>query len=201
MALTPEDVANMALGILDEVQITSLDEDVKAARLLNLHFDTTRESELTKHTWVFAILRETLTGTDISDDDCALDWVYELPTDCLRPLPLTHNGEPEPFGLPVSWRQEGDLLYTDQSSPRRIRYIANLTDPNDWTALFTDVIAAALAVKIALPLTHKSGMVELARTAYDTAVQSAKDVNAIQRGGDLYQGSWAQARGDDRSPR
>ena len=56
MAITPLDIANMALAVLDEAPIDSLDQDVKPARLLNLHFDFAREAELTRHAWVFAIL-------------------------------------------------------------------------------------------------------------------------------------------------
>ncbi|CAH2395901.1 hypothetical protein [Mesorhizobium escarrei] len=51
MDIIPLDIANMALGVLDEAPIDSLDQDVKPARLLNLHFDLTREAELTKHAW------------------------------------------------------------------------------------------------------------------------------------------------------
>jgi hypothetical protein len=47
--LTQLDVANQALAVLDEAPIHSFEEDTKAARLLNLHFETTREAELAKH--------------------------------------------------------------------------------------------------------------------------------------------------------
>jgi hypothetical protein len=196
MAVTPEDIANMALAILDEAPIDTLDQDVKAARLLNLHYDQTRQAELTKNTWVFAIFSSSLVGTDLGTDSDTFNWVYELPTDCLRPLPLTYNGEPD--GELIGWRQEAGLIYTDQSTPRILRYIANLTDPNDWDALFTEVLVAALAIKIALPLTHKAGMLELARNAYSVALDDALRVNAIQRSGSLYTASWASQRGDTR---
>jgi hypothetical protein len=196
MAITPEDVANMALAVLDEAPIDNLDQDVKAARLLNLHMDQTRQAELTKYTWVFAILSASLVGTDLGTESDTFNWVYELPADCLRPLPLTYNGEPD--GELIGWRQEAGLIYSDQSSPRILRYIANLEDPNDWDALFTEVLVAALAIKIALPLTHKTGMLELARGAYNQAVDDATRVNAIQRAGSLYSQSWASQRGDTR---
>ncbi|TJV01698.1 MAG: hypothetical protein E5Y35_30320, partial [Mesorhizobium sp.] len=80
-----------------------------------------------------------------------------------------------------------------------IRYIANLTDPNDWDALFTEVLVAALAIKVAHPLTHKAGMIDIARAAYDRALDAAFSANAIQRGGRLYTGGWATQRGDLRS--
>lgn len=196
MAITPLDIANMALGVLDEAPIDSLDQDVKAARLLNLHFDLTREAELTKHAWVFAILSATVAGADTGSGGCTLNFVYELPADCLRPLPLTLNGEPD--GVPISWRQEAGLIYCDQPGPRIIRYIANLTDPNDWDALFTEVLVAALAIKVAHPLTHKAGMIDIARSACDRALDAAFAANAIQRGGRFYTASWAQQRGDFR---
>lgn len=195
-ALTPEDIANMALGLLDEAPITSLDEDNKAARLCNLHLDLTIEAELSKRRWVFAILSETVAGIDTASGDGTLNYSYEIPADCLRVLPLTYDGEPT--GIPISWRQEAGLIYSDQAGPLIIRYIANLTDPNDWTALFTEVVTSALAVKVALPLTHKAGMVELARSAYSAAVAEARRVNAFETSGELYNKSWAQARGDTR---
>jgi hypothetical protein len=197
MATTPLDVANMALAVLDEAPIDSLDQDVKAARLLNLHFDLTCEAELTKYAWVFAILSASVAGTDTGSGSCTLNWAYELPADCLSPLPLTDNGEPG--GVPISWRQEAGLIYSNMSSPRIIRYVANLTDPNDWDALFTEVVVAALAIKIAHPLTHKSGMIDIARGAYDRALDAAFNAHAIQRGGKLSTTSWAQARGDWRA--
>jgi hypothetical protein len=196
MAITPLDIANMAIGVLDEAPIDSLDQDVKAARLLNLHMDLTREAELTKHAWVFAILSASVAGTDLGTDSDTFNWSYELPADCLRPLPLTYNGEPD--GELIGWRQEAGLIYSDQSSPRIIRYIANLTDPNDWDALFTEVLVAALAIKVALPLTHKAGMLDIARAAYDRALDAAFAANAIQRGGRLNTTSWTSQRGDTR---
>ncbi|TIQ93800.1 hypothetical protein [Mesorhizobium sp.] len=197
MAITPLDIANMALAVLDEAPIDSLDQDVKAARLLNLHFDLTREGELAKHAWVFAILSALMPGSDSGSGDCTLNYAYELPADCIRPLPLTDTGEPG--GVPISWRQEAGLVYSDQPGPLTIRYIANLTDPNDWDALFTEVLVAALAIKVAHPLTHKAGMIDIARAAYDRALDAAFSANAIQRGGRLYTGGWATQRGDLRS--
>lgn len=199
MAITPLDIANMALAVLDEAPIDSLDQDVKAARLLNLHFDLTREAELTKHAWVFAILSASVPGSETGSGGCTLNVAYELPADCLRPLPPTHNGEPD--GVPVSWRQEAGIIYSDRPGPLAIRYIANLTDPNDWDALFTEVLVAALAVKIAHPLTHKAGMIDIARAAYDRALDAAFSANAIQRGGRAYTASWAIQRGDSRYAR
>lgn len=196
MAVSPEDIANMALAVLDEQPIDSLEDDYKSARLLNLHFDLTREAELSKHNWTFAIFTESLVGTDLDTGSGTYNWQYPLPADCLRVLPLTYDGEPH--GIPISWRQEAGYIYTDQSTPRIIRYIANLTEPNDWDVLFTEVLVAALAVKVALPLTHKAGMVQIAQQAYDRTLEAALAANAIQKSGALYSQSWGLQRGDTR---
>ena len=94
MAITPLDIAKMALAVLDEAPIDSLDQDVKAARLLNLHFDLAREAELTKHAWVFAILAASVAGADTGSGDCTLSFAYDLPADCLRPLRRTAGSSP-----------------------------------------------------------------------------------------------------------
>lgn len=196
MPITQEDIANMALAVLDEAPIVSLEDDNKAARLCNLHFELTREAELTKHLWYFAIVTDELTGTDTESGDGTLNWEYELPADFLRLIPLTDDNELT--GIPISWEQRDGKLYSDQDSPRKIRYIANMTEPNDWDALFTEVLVAALAIKLALPLTHKTGMLQIAQAAYDKALTDAMTANAFQRSARIFSQSWALARGDDR---
>lgn len=195
-ALTVEDVANMALGILVEAPIDSLDDDNKAARLLNLHFETTRQSELIKNPWAFAIFRVSLTSLDAEDAPTSdvYPYAFEEPEDALRVLPLTENGEVG--GVPISWKQEGGLILTDYASPHLIRYIGNLTDPADWNVLFVEALAARLAMKIAMPLTNKPTVLQGAKVVYDEAIAEARRVNAIILGSGAVSQSWANARGD-----
>jgi len=196
MAITPEIIANMALGVLDEAPIDSLVEDSKAARLLNLHFEQTRMAELKKNTWVFAIMSASIESVAVDDGYGVGAYSYALPPDALRVLPVTENGEPD--GYPLPWRQEAGLIYCSESGPRRIRYIGNLIDPNDMDPLFIEVWTAALAVKVAHAITHKTGMIDIARNAYQTALQEARRVNAVERGQMVQKQTWAQARGDYR---
>jgi hypothetical protein len=196
MSLTPEIVANMALATLDEAPIESLVEDSKAARQLNMHYEQTRMAELKKNTWVFAILSVSVESAAVENGEGVGAYSYTLPPDALRVLPVTENGEPD--GYPLPWRQEAGLIYCPKSGPRRIRYIGNLIDPNDMDPLFIEVWTAALAVKIAHPLTHKTGMIDVARNAYQTALDDARRVNAIERGQQVTKQTWAQARGDYR---
>lgn len=196
MAITDVDVGNMALAVLGEAPIESFDEDHKFARLLNLHFDVTREAELGKYAWVFAIFEAELNGTEISEAvDGTLNYAYDLPPDCIRPLPPTYDGEPN--GIPISWKQHAGVIYSDQSGPLKLRYVANLIDPNAWNAQFTEVVVGALAIKLAL-LTGKVSVLEVARSAYQSALDDALRTNALERYGQFYRQSWASARGDNR---
>ena len=73
--------------------------------------------------------------------------------------------------------------------------------PIFYTVLTALGIEPALAIKVAHPLTHKSGMIDIARSAYDRALDAALTANAIQRGGRFYTASWGSQRGDNRIAR
>jgi len=179
-AISPEDIGNMALDLLTESPIDSFDDDTKAARLLKRHFETTREAELTANNWRFAILRASLEEDAAPPASSVYSHQYLRPDDALRILPLTYGGEPE--GRPIDHTIEGDYILTRVSGTLPVRYIGNLIDPNDFTALFTDVLAAALAIKIGHTLTGKASLVELSTNAYDRALRRAQAVNAIEMG-------------------
>lgn len=193
-ALTPEDVANMALALLTEAPIDSLEDDDKSARLLRLHYDTTREAELEDRVWRFAILSAEVAGVEIAYGRHA----FTLPGDCLRPLPPTFYDLPD--GTGDYFDAEGDALILPWGGSRTIRYVGNMVDPGDWPAQFVEVVAAALAIKLAHPVTGKASMIEAAQAAYNRALTRARRNNALLLQGRPPAGWWSQARGDHRLP-
>lgn len=193
-AVTVEDVANMSLGILVEAPIDSLDDNTKAGRLLNLHYETTRQSELMKNPWSFAIFRVELDADDTAPTSDEFRYGYGVPDDALRVLPLTDTGESS--GLRIPFKQEGGLILTNYSGPRLVRYIGNLTDPADWDPLFVEALAARLAMKIAMPLTNKPSVLQGAQVVYNEAISEARRVNSIVASSVYASQSWAEARGD-----
>jgi hypothetical protein len=194
VALTPLDVGNMALGILVEAPLVSLDDDVKAARLLNLHYETTRQAELIKHPWVFSIFRVELDPDDDAPTSDEYRYSYGLPDDALRVLPLTDSGEASGFRVP--FKQEGTLILTNYSGPRLVRYIGNMTDPADWDPLFVEALAARLAMKVAMPLTNKTSVLQGAQVVYNEAISEARRINSIVASSISSSRSWAEERGD-----
>ncbi len=193
-ALTPVDIGNMALGILVEAPINSLDDDGKAARLLSLHYETTRQSELIKQSWAFAIFRIEVEAEGDAPTSDEYGYGYAIPEDALRVLPLTDNGEASGVRLP--FKQEGQLILTNYSGPRLVRYIGNMTDPADWDPLFVEAFAARLAMKIAMPLTNKPSVLQGAQLVYNEAISEARRVNSIISSSISGSRSWAEERGD-----
>jgi hypothetical protein len=195
-ALTDTDIANMALAILTEASIDSLDEDVKAARLLNLHYDVVRETELMLNTWSFAILfPDDIAAVDTGQDG-EFQYLYEVPSDFLRPAWLTYDGKPD--GEAIRWTKWSDGIRSNFSGPLKMPYVANLIDPNDFDALFTKAFAAALAVPVAHALTGKASMVQVAQQAYEKAIADARRVNSFMKIGRVPELSWLARRGDTR---
>lgn len=193
---TEIEVVNMGLTLLEEAPITALTDSNTTARLANRHYAQTRKAELVRHPWGFAIAKASVTGTDLDTGVGTLNWSYTVPAAALRVLPLTYDGEPN--GIPINWRREGTVILTDQESPRVIRYIQDRADPNTWSPQFVDVVAGALALKLALPLTHKAGMVELVRQSYQLALSEARRVHGFERSGVYHDADWGNWRGDNR---
>lgn len=187
-AVTPLDIANMALGLLTEAPIDSLDEDSRAARMLRAHYETTREAELTKYVWHFAVLTNQISASLVDD---ALRYRYELPADCLRLVALQD--------FHFEFVQRADGLYSNYAGPLKLTYVANIIDPNDWPSVFTDVLTAALAVKIAHPITGKVNMLQLAKETYRDALSTALRVNAVQKATSRRSRTWEEARGGVRA--
>ena len=78
-----------------------------------------------------------------------LAWQYDLPADALRLLPLTYDNERA--GVPISWEIRDGKLHSDQESPRKVRYIANLTDPDESDNAVREKIEAGVAQVEATP--------------------------------------------------
>jgi hypothetical protein len=186
----------MALDLLIEAPINSLADNTKPARLLSRHFDITRQAELTKHAWSFAIFRGELEGleSEAIPAGTTYSYAYNMPENALRILPITDTGEAH--GVSIPWKLEGTTLLVDQSGPLLVRYIGNLTDPADWNPLFTEALAARLAMKVALPLTNKPTSFQAAQNAYNEAIADARRINAIEVGSVAAARSWAAERGD-----
>ena len=170
-------IMNMAMDLLDEEPIVSPTDNRKAARFLNRNYEAVRDALLRRHPWNFAMTRASLPAEVTAP---AFEWSYSyvLPPDCLRVLPLTTDGTAN--GYPRSHIVEGRRILTSQSGPLKFRYIRQVTDENEFDAMFVQALAGTLAYRGAMLITGKQSYAAAAQQFAAQAVQDAQMVDALE---------------------
>lgn len=170
------EIANRALQKLGAKRIVSLEEDSRNARAVNACYETLKEAELRKHPWSFAVKRVQL-AADTDAPAFGKARTFQLPSDYLRLL----APDPELNLNDLDWQIEGRKIATNDSSPLDVRYIYNVTDPNEMDVLFREALAASIALELAEEITQSNTKKGDADYGYEKAVNEAKKTNAIER--------------------
>lgn len=180
------DIANFALNIIGASNISSLDENSKPARLMNQRYEGVRDAVFRSHPWNCLIRRAEL-AQEVDTPAFGYSKQYALPTDpfCLRVLEFSNGSLSYPqdnmfsnTGGPV-FVIEGRKLLTD-SGTARIKYIARVTDPNEYDAGLTEALAARLAMELAYAITGSTSVVQIATALYDEKMREARFVDATE---------------------
>lgn len=178
-------VANRALTKLGSARITSLSDDVKAARSISSCFDDLRDDELRTSRWQFAMKRTTLAA--LSDaPPFGFNYQYALPPDFLR-LDMINDQYPSAvmdnyIGAETQeYMIEGNMILTDIAAPLKLRYIARIEDPNQWDVNFREMLAARIAAEIAEDLTQSDTKKQAAWNDYKRAKSNAIRIGAIEK--------------------
>jgi len=174
--MTPTDIVNLALDVLKEAPITSIDEGRPIAMWCKRNFAVTRDSLLEEADWNFALKRVKLPAS-VTAPAFGWDYQYTLPADCLRVIALTEGGYPE--GSPVPYEVEGNYILTNQSGPLPVRYVARVENYDAYPATFINALSAKLATRAAHWVTGKSNYVQIAEGLYRDAMQKAWLADAI----------------------
>jgi hypothetical protein len=134
--MTETDIANRALSLLGEPSISSIEENTPNAISCRLHFETVRDALLRSHGWDFATTRVTLSRSAYAP---SFGWAYgyHLPADFVRLVTFNDANADE---ARTSFEIEGGQLLT-HSGAAQISYVRRITDPNEFDALFLDVVA------------------------------------------------------------
>jgi hypothetical protein len=168
------EICNRALQKLGAKRITALTDDSVNARACNFAYDPVRLAELQAHPWAFAVKRATLAASATAPTHTKTR-IFPLPADYLRLLP----NDPEENFNTIEWQVEGNNIVTNDDAPLNIRYVADITDPNAFSALFREALSAKLALELAEELsqsnTKKRDLAEL----YDREIAKARKQNAF----------------------
>lgn len=177
MAASVISICRGALDLLGDYAITALTDDSKQARLCNRHYESVRDAVLRAHEWNCAIKRASL-AADSAAPAFGFTKQYTLPTDCLRVLPLTVDGEPD--GVPVKHRIEGRKIVCDASAPLPVRYIMRQTDVAQFDSLLVKAIEARLAWQICWSLTESRSLQAEKRADYRATMAEAARADGLE---------------------
>lgn len=199
--LSRTQVINGALQIISANLIADPDENTESARQAKAVYEQIIGAEIEAHAWYFAKRKKAL-PRNIEDPAFRFGKAYNLPSDFLRLVSLNDQWvfssirDIDVYPIPA-YELEGRAIHTDIEAPLKIEYLSSdvVADPTQWSLLFGNVASAALAVRLAMPLTKSEGMVSLAEKVYTKEVLRARKSNAIQMPPqNRPDGSWLAAR-------
>lgn len=180
------DIANYALNSLGATNITSLDENSKAARIINQRYESVRDTVFRAHPWN-CLLRRAELAKESTAPEFGYANQYALPTDpfCLRVLEFSNGTLSYPqdnmtsnSGGPV-FVIEGRKLLTDEGVAK-IKYVGRVTDPQQYEANLIETLAAKLAMEIAYALVGSTSIIQLTASLYDQKLKEARFVDGTE---------------------
>ncbi len=180
------DIANYALNSLGANNISSFEENSKPARLINQRFDSVRDSVFRAHPWNCLLRRAELAK---ESDSPAFGYAnqFVLPTNpyCLRVLEFSNGTLSYPqdnmfnnTGGPV-FVIEGRKLLSDEGVAK-IKYVARVTDPQEYDANLIDALAAAIAFEVSYAITGSNTVKQMMAAEYSDKLKQAAFVDGTE---------------------
>lgn len=158
-------ICNLALSRLGASTITSLTDGTTEAKLCNTFFNDLADRAMIQGSWASTIRRVEL---NLTTTEPAFGYAnaFQLPTSpkCLKVLSID-----EDYPGSIDYRIEGTKLLTDEGSIY-IRYIAQLTNTEDYGTLLTEAIEVLLASYLALPITGDKNAAQSLKEEYHRLV-------------------------------
>ncbi len=166
------DIANSALNNIGASTINSLTEDSVAARIVNQRYVFVRDAVFRSHPWNCLVRRASLAQNSTAPT-WGYTYAYNLPTDpyCLRVLRLEK--------LDLDYKVEGRTIVSDEQT-MKIKFIARVTDPNEYDTLLVESIAARLAADICYGITNSNALVANMVALYESKLKEARFVDATE---------------------
>ncbi len=180
------DIGNFALSLIGASKITSFSEGTKAARELNLRYDSIRDHVFRQHPWNCLIQRATL-SQDSTTPAFGYNYQYLLPTNpaCLKVLEFSNGSVTFPYdnmhnkdNTPVFVIENKKLLTNEATA--KIKYVAQITNTTHYDASLVEVLAAALAYEICYSISGSQTLTDRMRLAYETKLRNARFDDATE---------------------
>lgn len=166
-------ICSNALLSLGAEPISSFDEadgyaDQDRAKLCASLYPQVRLGVLRSHPWNCAIRRVQL-SPDAQPPAFGYAYRFLLPGDWLRTLGVGDRGDR------IDFRAEGRYLLSD-SVVFPLLYLADV-DESQWDPLLVDAMTAAMAARLAYPITRSASMIEVKTAELRQLMQQARSVD------------------------
>jgi len=185
------DVANLALDLIGQPQVASLNNGDYRSDTVGRNFDLCRDRIHRTYPWRRLMSRQSLPKS-VTPPAFGYSSQFPLPMDCLRLVEVYVNNYP----LLSPWNIEGNSIMTDGDGPLQIRYIKKEPNPNNWDSELVFAVAYDLASVIANPLTKDMSKVQMAQQSLAQIMRHARANDAIENQPPRYNvhDSWITAR-------
>lgn len=164
-------IANRALSKLGEKRVSNIDtDDVKSAKVIREMWDLERDALLAAYPWNFAI-KYTQLAVDTATPSWRWDNQYTLPADFLTLVEIKDNPD---------YELAGNKILTNEDAPLYIRYVSRITNTGEFDALFTQALAAHLAVEACEELAQSNTKKQILIAERREIISTAYASDAIQ---------------------
>lgn len=200
MSKTKLDICNMALAILGQDYMSSLQEENQRAVLCNQFYDIVRQQLLRAHDWGWARAKDKLVLLREEEDGPEYNtMVYQKPSACLFVIRLFNEG-PKRWIDDKEFKLEYDKTLANEVIRSRmtdayVEYVKDIEDTTLFDSQFIAAFSALLAHEIAMSLTGSTNLSQLAMQKYQLALNDARYANKVEQLEDaVYQNPFLDAR-------
>lgn len=149
-------ICNQAIGWVGGNLIISLDQEQTEAQLAKANYALLRNALLEAADWTFAMRRFVPPQLAIGPA-WGYPYNFQLPSDVLRVCYVGQSARPEEGDPVASWVREGHTILAEQSQIF-VRAVVEIADPNLFSPLFTQALAARLAMDLAIPIANSRSL-------------------------------------------
>ena len=182
MAISDTRIANMALTFLGATPLLDISDETSEGKIINIHFEASRDATLEAREWTFAVKRTNLAPLQ-NGPDWGFGQAFTLPPDLIRILEVRDDMQSrvnyQQLMNALNWRREGNTVVTDANAIR-IRYLARITDPNRFSPAFVQAFAARLAMDTCIGLTQSRAMFGDMTALFTAKIREAAATDGMQ---------------------
>lgn len=149
-------LAQMACLEVGAQPIASFEDETTEAKILNAHYDTIVNNELSQHPWRFSMAQVTLSRLAAAPD-AKWDAAYQLDPEYIAVRDITINA-----GVHIPYDIYGDKVYCDAGTNDTV--VADVivhTDPTNWPPYFQRLVVLRLARLLASGMAERADLAKL----------------------------------------